>query len=296
MTEHPWLLRAEYTFESRYLAVDGGSMHYVDEGNGRPVVFVHGTPTWSFMYRKLIRRLSPHVRCVAPDNLGFGLSARPRGWGGRPEDHARNLHALIEQLGLRDLTLVVHDFGGPIGLAYALDHPENVRSLVLFNTWMWSLADTPSVARGARLLGGPLGKLLFTRTNFDTRVLLPALWADKATLTPEIHRQYRAPLATPSDRLGIWALARELLGSSRWFDALWERRERLRDKPALLLWGPEDRIFGGQLGRWQELFPDAETHTFSGAGHFVPEERAEEVGPLVEAFVRSGAHPAPKVR
>ncbi len=99
---------------------------------------VHGTPTWSFMYRHLIRDLSPRYRCIAPDHLGFGLSDRPAGWSYRPEDQARNLARLIETLGLKDLTLVVHDFGGPIGLAYALDHPENVRRLVLFNTWMWS--------------------------------------------------------------------------------------------------------------------------------------------------------------
>jgi len=105
---------------------------------------VHGTPTWSFLYRHLIRDLSPRYRCVAPDHLGFGLSDRPPGWSYRPETR-RAISRGSSRRSAQDLTLVVHDYGGPIGLAYALDHPENVRRLVLFNTWMWSFAgDAPS--------------------------------------------------------------------------------------------------------------------------------------------------------
>jgi len=107
-----WLDRREYPFESRWLDVEAGRLHYVDEGQGAPVLMVHGTPTWSFMYRHLVKALRARHRCVAPDHLGFGLSERPREWSYRPVDQARNLTRLVEALGLKDLTLVVHDYGG----------------------------------------------------------------------------------------------------------------------------------------------------------------------------------------
>src|SRR5262249_20412588 len=128
-----WIDRTEYPFTSRYLDLDAGRMHYVDEGEGHPIVMVHGTPDWSFLYRHLIKPLSVGYRCIAPDHLGFGLSDKPIGWGYRPADHARNLRALIDHLGLERYTLVVHDFGGPIGLACAIERPEQVERLVISN-------------------------------------------------------------------------------------------------------------------------------------------------------------------
>ena len=160
-----WVDRREYPFEPRELDVEGGRLSYVDEGEGAPIVMVHGTPTWSFLYRHLIRELRPRYRCVAPDHLGFGLSDRPADWSYRPEDQGRNLARLIETLGLKDITLAVHDYGGPIGLAYALDHPENVRRLVLFNTWMWSFAGDRRIAWPARILGGRLGRYLYEKRH-----------------------------------------------------------------------------------------------------------------------------------
>src|SRR6185503_2250079 len=134
-----WVDRVEYPFVPRRLAVDGMAMSYVDEGDGPTVLMVHGTPSWSFVYRHLVRGLRDAFRCVVPDLPGFGLSDKPPGDAYRPEDQARRLSAFIDALGLKDLALVVHDFGGPIGLAHAVDQPERVRNLVIFNTWMWSL-------------------------------------------------------------------------------------------------------------------------------------------------------------
>src|SRR5512133_3021901 len=116
MRDTPGLDRSEYPFASHYLQLPMGRMHYIDEGHGSPIVMVHGTPTWSFLYRHLVKRLAADYRCLAPDNLGFGLSNKPAGWSYTPQAHADNLRAFIESLGLRDVTLVVHDFGGPIGL------------------------------------------------------------------------------------------------------------------------------------------------------------------------------------
>ena len=289
-----WLDRSLYPFTSRYFDSADGRMHYVDEGaGGTPVVFVHGTPTWSFLYRHLIARLVPRHRVIAVDNLGFGLSDKPAVAPYEPKDHARRLVALLDFLDLSGATLVVHDFGGPIGLAAALQRPDRIERLVLFNTWMWSVDDDPTIARGAKLAGSWLGRLLYRRLNFPVNVLMPRAMSDRGVLTPEIHRHYAAPLATPDERMGAWACARALLGAGPWFDHLWAQRGRLRGTPTLLLWGLKDPTFGpSYLERWRREFPEAHVHAFPSSGHFVPEEAAAEVGPLVERFVEVIAPPS----
>lgn len=134
-----WINREQYPFASHSLAVPAGRMHYVDEGSGEPIVMVHGNPTWSFLYRDLIKRLQPAYRCIAMDHLGFGLSDKPAGWSYLPADHAANLTAFIQGLGLQKITLVVQDWGGPLGLSYAVNHPANVARIILMpSRWWWS--------------------------------------------------------------------------------------------------------------------------------------------------------------
>ncbi len=286
MAELSWINRDEYPFESHYFELDPGRMHYVDEGQGSPVVMVHGTPTWSFLYRDLIKELSRSHRVVAVDHIGFGLSDKPEAYSYRPEELAQNLTALIEQLNLRDITLVVHDFGGPIGLSYAIDHPGNVKALVLFNTWMWSLQGNSSVKMASRLLGNPIGRFLYKRMNFSPRMLMKAAMGDKSKLTKEIHQHYINVFPEPQDRQAPWTFARELLGSSNWYDRLWQQRERIKDKPTLILWGMKDPTFSASdLERWAALFTDAEIVKFPEAGHFVPEEEEGNLAPIVERFL-----------
>lgn len=291
MDETSWIDREAYPFTPRTFEVDGARLHYVDEGEGRPVLLVHGTTTWSFMYRDLIRALSPNYRCVAPDHLGFGLSGKPEGAAYLPADHARRLRALVEHLELRDVTLVLHDFGGPIGLAYALDDPRNIRSLVLFNTWMWSLRGEPLIEVASRLGGGSIGRLFFRRFNIELNTVFKTAWGKRAELTAPLHGQYTGPFPRPSDREPMWVLARELLASSDWYEQLWSRRERISRIPALLLWGLKDPIFRERhLSRWQELFTDARTVTFPEAGHFVPEEARGELRPILHGFLAGGGN------
>jgi pimeloyl-ACP methyl ester carboxylesterase len=285
-----WLDRSLYPFTSRYFDSVDGRMHYVDEGAGRPAVFVHGTPTWSFLYRHLIARLARHHRVIAVDHLGFGLSAKPATAPYEPKDHARRLVSLLDSLDVTGATLVVHDFGGPIGLAAAFARPNRIERLVLFNTWMWSVNDDPTIARGARVAGSWLGRLLYRYLNFPVKVLMPRVFGDRSVLTPAIHRHYAAPLATPDERMGAWACARALLGAGAWFDQLWAQRERLRGMPMMLLWGLKDPTFGpSYLERWRREFPEAQAHTFASSGHFVPEEAGTDAGPLLERFVEARA-------
>ena len=165
----------------------------IRDRDGLAAPFVHGTPTWSYEWRHLIRALSPGRRCVAPDLLGFGLSDRPQGVAYSPEAHAAVLAAFVERLELGRFTLVVHDFGGPIGLPLCLDRPERVRRLVLVNTWMWPLDDDPALRRKARLASSALGRALYRRWNASLRLIMPHAYGDRRKLTPWIHRQYLAP-------------------------------------------------------------------------------------------------------
>jgi haloalkane dehalogenase len=276
-----WLDRGEYPFRSHRLDVGVGRLHYVDEGRGAPVLMVHGTPTWSFLYRHLIKALRGRHRCVVPDHLGFGLSDRPVGWSYRPQDQARNLARLVDALGLEDLTLVVHDFGGPIGLSYAIEHPERVRRLVLFNTWMWATAGDRRFEVFGRLLSGRLGRFLYTRLGFSVRVMLRHAIADKRRYTRGVDRHYLRPL----DGHATWVYAREVLGSSAWYESLWQRRDRIARMPTLLVWGMRDPAFGRYLERWRGVFERVQVVELPDCGHAPPEERAPEVLPFLHQFL-----------
>ena len=139
-----WVSDDLFPFESRFLDLPPDHrMHYIDEGEGEPIVFVHGNPAWSFEFRHPVRELRSEFRCVALDHIGFGLSSRSaRREDHRPQSHAQRLAALLDHLDLRDITLFMNDWGGPIGLDFARRHPERVKRLVIANTWCWPVADT----------------------------------------------------------------------------------------------------------------------------------------------------------
>lgn len=290
-----WLDVEAYPFRPHRFDTGEGMMHYVDAGSGPPVVLVHGSPAWSFVYRQLIPPLvRAGYRVIAPDHLGFGLSQKFGEWptraAYRPQDHARRLAALLDTLQLRDVTLVVHDFGGPIGLSHVIQRPECVARLVVLNTWMWALDGDARIARGARLASSVVGRLMYLRLNASPRWLIPAAFADRARLAHAVHRHYIAPFATPASRLPLWELAGSLLGESAWYDSLWQARAPLMEKPALLLWGVDDPTFGRPyLARWRTTLPTAAVVELPGVGHFVQEEAPRDVAAHVLAFLAQTA-------
>ena len=277
------------------IALTEGDMHYVDEGSGPPILFVHGTPTNSYEYRHLIAALSKRFRCIAPDHLGFGESSRPRTFAYTPEAHAAVLKEFVERLDLRDLTLVVHDFGGPIALPLAVGSEEwgpgngsRVTKVIILNSWAWPLDDDPKMARGAKFIGGAAGRFLYRYANASLRLIMPSAYGDKKKLTRAIHRRYLDVFRDRDARvLVLHALARALLGSRAHYQSLLERIERLRDVPVLIVWGMKDSAFPPyQLERWQRLLPTAQVAKIEGAGHWPHEEEPGRVIAAIEGFLK----------
>lgn len=293
MTTPTWLDRSMYPFSSQLLALRAGRMHYVDEGRGDPILFVHGTPTWSFEYRHLIRALSTTHRCVAPDHLGFGLSERPRGFPYTPEAHAEVLAEFVDRIGLDDFTLVVHDFGGPIGLPLALAERSRVARIVLMNTWMWPFDDDRVMVRRARIAGGAFGAWMYRHLNFSLKVLMPSAYGDRSKLTPELHRHYLEVFRDKDAREQVLhALACAINGSRDYYTSLLAEARRMRQLSTLIIWGMKDTAFRPtQLARWRELVPDAEVVTLANAGHWPHEEEPEAVIEAMRRFLHRTATP-----
>lgn len=280
-----WVDPSCYPFSPNEFRVEEGTIRYVDEGVGEPILMVHGTPTWSFLYRKLIAHLSDRYRVIAPDHLGFGLSDKPADAAYRPVDHARRLERLVDYLDLDGITIIVHDFGGPIGLSCAIEHPDWFERIVLTNTWLWSLNGDRSIRLLHRLMNGSLGRLFYCRFNGSARFLVKVGWGD-GELAPAVHRHYTDPFPTPPTRIAPWTLARELIGSSTWYEALWEARASIMHKPTLVLWGLADPAFDEEyLERWTDVLADASVRRFPGTGHFVPDEASDQMNAELDEFL-----------
>lgn len=286
--ETSWINRDLYPFQSRFLDLDGHRLHYIDEGEGTPIVFAHGTPEWSFGWRDVVKGLRGQYRCIAPDMLGFGLSDKPLDGDYTVQAHARRLEQFIDRLGLEQFHIVGNDFGLAIGLHYAIKHPDKVQKISFFNGWMWPLDSDPHYARAARVMRTWLGRLMYLRFNFPVRFVMPAAFGDKRKLSPEIHRHYFQALPTPDTRRAAYAFTYELLDAGPFWAELWQKVSVLAEKPALVFWGMKDNFVPPyELWKWEKALPHARVIRFPGAGHFVQEEEAETMVAELGKFFKS---------
>ena len=273
-----WLNINQYPFEDHFFKTEAGKIHYLDEGEGDAVVFIHGNPSWSFEFRNLIKELRNTNRCIAPDHLGFGLSDKPLNWSYRPKDHAKNLSELLNSLNLKNITLVVGDWGGPIGLSYAINNPEKIKNLVITNTWFWSVNNELYYQFFSKFAGGFVGRYLIKKSNFFAKYILNFLYGDKKRLTAEIHNHYLMPLINPKERKGNWTFPKEIIDSSKWLESIWNKCSVLKDKNVIIAWGMKDIAFREkELKRCIKAFPGAGVIRFQDAGHFLAEEKAIEL-------------------
>ncbi len=283
---YSWLDRQAYPFTHKYFDVENHKMHYVDEGQGPTILFVHGTPSWSFDYRHLISKLSTDFRCIAIDLMGFGLSDKPKDYDYSTPTHVRVLTQFIEYLGLSDLHVVLHDFGGVIGMAYALDRPNQISSITLLNSWLWDASNEPEFQQSAKILKSPLLPFLYLRLNFSPRFLIPKSFHEAGRLSKVVHRHYTKVFRKASERHGTLAFARSILNDQQWFGSLWKKIHRLQDKPVLFIWGMQDPfVLPKYLDKYASAFPKAQVLKLEDCGHFPQEEKKEEVVLAVSSFL-----------
>jgi pimeloyl-ACP methyl ester carboxylesterase len=287
MREHKWLDTEAYPFQSKYCRVDGNNMHYVDEGKGEAILFVHGTPTWSFDYRHLIKGMRQNYRCVAVDHIGFGLSDKPSDYSYTVSTHIHNIEQFIISRDLRNFTLVVHDFGAVIGIGAALRHPERVKRLVILNSWLWNCEAQADFIKLRKVLKSPLLPVLYRYLNFSASVLLPRSFGAKK-LSKKLLKQYTGPFARIKEREGPSGFAHSLLKEQELFGAIWNKCQMFQHCPVLLIWGMQDRFLGADyLNQYLQAYPGASVVRLPGCGHFPQEEEHEKVLQACKEFLRS---------
>ncbi|RKX35870.1 MAG: alpha/beta hydrolase [Verrucomicrobia bacterium] len=285
----PAFLRAQYPFESRFLDLDGHRLHYVDEGSGPAVLMVHGNPTWSFFYRDLIRELSATHRCIAVDHLGCGLSDKPADHTYNLASHIKSLQRLITSLNLESFDLVVHDWGGPIGLGAVMEELHRVNSVVIMNTAAFR---SPWVPLRIRLCRAPMiGTLLVRGLNgFCGPAIHMAV--NRRPLSYDARRGFLFPYRSWADRVAIRAFIEDIPDRERHpshplLTRIEESLTDLNQSKVLLAWGGADFCFHhGFLAQWQEILPDARTFLVPDAGHYLLEDAGAEIIPEIKSFLR----------
>jgi haloalkane dehalogenase len=281
--------RLLYPFQSHYAQIGGRRMHYVDEGAGPTLLLVHGNPTWSFHWRELIAGLRGKHRLVAPDHIGCGLSEKPQRYDYCLARHIDNLVQLVESLGLRDITLLAQDWGGPIGLGAALRLRERFARFVLFNTAAFR---TPNMPWRIRICRTPLlGTLALRGANAFIRAALWMAVEKRERMTPAVQAGIDAPYDSWQNRVAIDHFVRDIPMSAAHpsYERLAEIERglpTLADRPFQFIWGMRDWCFTPAFhDRFLEFFPAAEVHRFEDAGHWVVEDAHERIAPLIERFV-----------
>jgi haloalkane dehalogenase len=279
----PWVPDDLYPFESRFAEVAGSRIHYIDEGTGPPLLLLHGNPTWSFLYREIVTGLRDRYRCLAVDYPGFGLSSAAPGYGFTPAEHAGVLEQLLVGLDVTEVTMMVQDWGGPIGFAVATRHPERFAAFVIGNTWAWPKSD-PGTQLFSRLLGGGIGRRLIQHRNLFVERILPS-GVRRRKLSDAVMNAYRGPFPTPASRRPTAVFPRAILASRPFLADIEGRLPRLHDRPALIVWPTGDVAFRDrERRRWEQLFPDHQTVSLEGAGHYIQEDAANEIVAAIRSW------------
>ena len=276
---HSWIDHSVYPFASRFSEIDGNRVHYIDEGSGPVLLFLHGQPAWSFLYRNIIKDLRADFSCIALDYPGFGLSTAVDGFSYSIVDYAKIVEQFVLTLDLSDVTLVVHDSGGSIGMGVAIRHPERFRALVPSNTFAWPLDNYPGIERFLKVVGSSLFGLFNINFNLLVRGTT-MLGGGPRKFSKAEKAGYFGPFAKRSSRRAMHLLFRSLANEEDYLREVERGLEKLKGLPLLNVWGTGDAASGaGFLQHWESVFPNHRTViVFKGNatnGHF-PQETATE--------------------
>ena len=285
-----------FPFPPQYHVVNSFAMHFVDEGSGEPMVMLHGDPTWGYLYRHFIPAFSHTHRCLVPDHLGMGKSEVPQDASCyRLEQRIAQFESLLLHLDVHDITLVVHDWGGPVGLGFATRHPERIKRLVLLNTWAFAPWPGGSFPRLLELIRSPRGEAFVLQKNgyLEPALLGTTFHADM--LTVPILQAYRAPFPTPESRLAMLWWSRDIPVVET--DVSYAEMKRIEHAlplfsqiPVLLIWGMQDPVISPAVLRcWQRLYPHAQTYEIDDASHFLQEDAHDRIVGWIEAFLQATA-------
>ena len=283
-----------YPFESHYFDLNGLKYHYIDEGDGDPLIMLHGNPTWSFYYCELIKALSPKYRTVVPDHIGCGLSDKPGidGYDFRLKSRVDDLDALLTHLKINQkITLILHDWGGMIGMAYALRYPDRIKRLVVMNTTAFLPPGGKPIPLRLSLIRNlkPFAELAVKGFNLFAQGAV--YMATYKGLSKEVKAGLTAPYNSWNNRTATLKFVQDI--PLKPTDHSYELVKRSDDNlnvfenlPMLLCWGEHDFVFDlDYLGEWERRFPRAEVHRFADAGHYILEDVPEKIVPLVKEFL-----------
>jgi pimeloyl-ACP methyl ester carboxylesterase len=289
----------DYPFTRHFFDVGGAKMHFLDEGprEAEPILMLHGNPTWSFIYRHVVTALSADYRCIAPDHVGMGLSDTPA------EDRYRytltrrvdDIDRLLDHLGItKNLTLLLHDWGGMIGMTWARRRRSAVRRIALLNTAAFPLPEGAKLPWQLTFSRTALGALAIRGFNAFSRYAVRRC-VTRRPLRREIAAAYLAPYRSWHERLAVLRFVQDIPLSAAdesygEVEATAGALKSFGDRPAIIFWGMKDFVFDDRfLRRWLEYLPGAEVHRYDDSGHYLLEERGEEIIPLLREFLSS--HP-----
>jgi len=285
-----------YPFSSHFLEINGLRYHYLDEGRGNPVVMVHGNPTWSFYFRKLVQGLSPNYRVIVPDHIGCGLSDKPNEnqYDFRLSSRIHDLEFMLDRLELNEpITLVLHDWGGAIGLGYALRHQDRISRIILMNTAAFFPPKGKKLPLRLQMLKrfGAIARIAVLGGNLFSRAAL--VMASRRTLDREVKKGLCAPYNSWNNRMATLKFVEDipLIPSDpsypllQWLD---HNLYRLSPIPMLIMWGMHDFVFDPDyLAEWRRRFPRARTHCYPQAGHYLLEDEPERILMEILNFLKS---------
>ncbi len=294
------LFKSEYPFKNNYFDLNGLKYHYLDEGKGDPVVMLHGNPSWSFYYRHLVRELRSDYRLIVPDHIGCGLSDKPADslYTYTLEQRVDDLDVLLESLKLKKkITLVVHDWGGMIGMAWAARHPEKIARLVILNTAAFHLPATKKFPLALKICRDTqLGAFLVQGFNLFARGAA-LVGCKRNPMSAELRKIYCSPYDNWQHRIATLRFVQDIplqSGDAGYdlIDQVEAGLSKFSDVPMCICWGAKDFVFDSNfLAEWKKRFPQAEVHSFADCGHYILEDARDDVLPVISKFLQENPLP-----